>query len=40
VWYRLAVPELFDVLRATERLLDQVGHRIELCPHDFRGPRR
>lgn len=41
VWYRLAVPELFEVLRATEALLDQVGYRIELCPHGFRrGARR
>lgn len=40
VWYRLAVPELFDVLRATEGLLDHVGHQIELCPHDFRRAAR
>ena len=41
VWYRLAVPELFDVLLATEGLLGQVGHHIELCPNAFRrGARR
>lgn len=31
VLYRLARPELFDVLKTAEVLLDAVGHRIELC---------
>lgn len=31
VLYRLARPELADVLGSAEALLDAVGHRIELC---------
>ena len=31
VFYRLARPELFDVLATAESLLAAVGHRIELC---------
>lgn len=33
VFYSIASPDLFDVLRATERLLDSAGHDIELCPN-------
>jgi DNA-binding transcriptional ArsR family regulator len=40
VWYRLATPEVLEVLRAAEGLLAQVGSQIELCPNDFRGRRR
>jgi ArsR family transcriptional regulator, cadmium/lead-responsive transcriptional repressor len=40
VWYRLATPEVFDVMRAAEGLLAQVGSKIELCPNDFRGKRQ
>lgn len=31
VLYRLARPELFEVLKSAESLLEAVGHRIELC---------
>lgn len=31
VYYALAAPELFDVLRSAETLLASVGHHIELC---------
>lgn len=40
VWYRLATPEVFDVLQAAEGLLGQVGSKIVLCPNEFRGARR
>jgi ArsR family transcriptional regulator, cadmium/lead-responsive transcriptional repressor len=33
VYYSLATADLFDVLRAVERLLGSVGHQIELCPN-------
>jgi ArsR family transcriptional regulator, cadmium/lead-responsive transcriptional repressor len=33
VMYRLASPELFDVLRSAEALLEGVGHQIALCPN-------
>ena len=33
VLYRLARPELFDLLRAAEQLLDATGDRIQLCPN-------
>ncbi len=33
VFYRIAAPELFDVLRAAEALLGAVGERIALCPN-------
>ena len=33
--YRLARPELFDLLAAAERLLEATGDRVALCPaHD------
>lgn len=32
VYYALASPALFEVLRSTEVLLGSVGHRIRLCP--------
>src|SRR5215213_388700 len=31
VFYSLAHPELIDVLAATERLLAEVGHDVQLC---------
>ena len=33
VYYALASPELFEVLRSAEVLLESVGHRIALCPN-------
>ena len=39
VLYRLARPELFDVLKTAEVLLDAVGHRIELCSNYHGGTR-
>lgn len=33
VLYRLARPELFDLLKSAEVLLDAVGHTIDLCPN-------
>jgi ArsR family transcriptional regulator, cadmium/lead-responsive transcriptional repressor len=33
VYYSLAVPALFDVLRSAETLLSSVGDEIELCPN-------
>lgn len=33
VLYRLARPELFDVLRAAETLLESTGFQIALCPN-------
>ena len=32
VVYRLAHPELFELLRSAESVLDATGHRIALCP--------
>lgn len=37
VFYRIAEPEVFDVLRAAERLLAVTGTRIELCPNPLMG---
>lgn len=37
VVYRLAQPELFELLRAAESLLDATGQRIALCPNDEEG---
>lgn len=37
VYYSLAAPELFDVLRSAEALLESVGHDIALCPNDEGG---
>ena len=31
VFYRLARPELFEVLKSTETLLEAIGQRIDLC---------
>lgn len=39
VYYSLAAPELFDVLRSAETLLASVGHQIALCPN-YRGSGR
>jgi DNA-binding transcriptional ArsR family regulator len=39
VYYSLAGPELFDVLRSAETLLASVGHQIELCPNYEGGAR-
>ena len=33
VRYRVAHPEVIDVLRSAERLLSRTGHRIDLCPN-------
>ena len=33
VYYALAHPDLLDVLRSAEGLLDAVGHQIDLCPN-------
>lgn len=33
VFYRIAVPEVYDVLKAAEGVLAATGHRIELCPN-------
>lgn len=33
VFYRIAGSEIYDLLRAAERLLLETGHRIELCPN-------
>ena len=32
VFYRIAVPQVLDVLREAEQLLATVGHAVELCP--------
>ena len=32
VFYRIAVPEVLDLLHAAEQLLATVGHAVELCP--------
>lgn len=32
VFYTIAVPEVFDLLREAEQLLARVGHAVELCP--------
>ncbi|MDW3215663.1 MAG: metalloregulator ArsR/SmtB family transcription factor [Ilumatobacteraceae bacterium] len=32
-FYRIAHPEVIDVLRSAERLLEITGTRIELCPN-------
>ena len=31
--YALAQPEIFDLLRAAENLLDATGHAVSLCPN-------
>ena len=31
--YRLAHPELFDLLRSAEALLEATGNSIDLCPN-------
>lgn len=33
VFYRIALPEVYDVLRAAERVLAATGIAIELCPN-------
>lgn len=41
VFYRIAHPDVFDLLRTAERLLAATGHRIALCPnYDTRKRRR
>lgn len=32
VFYRIAVPEVLDLLREAEQLLATAGHAVELCP--------
>ena len=39
VWYRIAEPEVIDVIRAAERLLACTGERVDLCPN-YRAARR
>ena len=39
VFYSLAAPALFDVLRSAETLLESVGHHIELCSNYHGGTR-
>lgn len=39
VYYSLASPELLDLLRAAEGLLESVGHDIALCPNYEGGDR-
>ena len=39
VFYGLAAPELLDLLRSAELLLDSVGHQIDLCPNYRATPR-
>lgn len=34
VFYRIAVPEVYEVLKAAEGVLAATGHRIALCPND------
>ena len=38
-YYSVVSPELFDVLRSAEALLESVGHDIELCPNYTGGGR-
>lgn len=38
VLYRLACPELFDLLRSAEALLESTGYEIALCPN-YEDPR-
>lgn len=33
VRYRIAHPDVVDLLRAAERLLSRTGHQIDLCPN-------
>jgi len=33
VYYRIATQDVFPLLEAAEILLEDVGHRIELCPN-------
>ena len=37
VYYRLAGPQVLDMLAAAERLLSIHGWQIELCPHNTDG---
>lgn len=37
VYYSLAAPALFDVLRSAEALLESAGHHIELCSNYHGG---
>ena len=39
VWYRIAEPQVIDVIRAAERLLACTGERVDLCPN-YGAPRR
>jgi ArsR family transcriptional regulator, cadmium/lead-responsive transcriptional repressor len=39
VFYRIARPEVVNVLRAAEKLLAETGHAIDLCPN-FDNERR
>lgn len=40
VFYRIAHPEVFEVLRTVERLLTLTGNRIDLCPNYGTRKRR
>ena len=33
VYYRIATPEVVNVLRCAEALLARTGHRVDLCPN-------
>jgi len=39
VFYRIATPEVVDVLRSAEELLALTGDKIDLCPN-YTAPRR
>lgn len=38
VFYRIARPEVFGMLRSAEEVLAAVGHAVELCPNYEPGP--
>ncbi len=33
VWYRIAEPDVVAVIRSAERLLQQTGEQVDLCPN-------
>lgn len=33
VFYRIALPQIFDLLVAAERILAETGEQVELCPN-------
>ena len=40
VWYRIALPEVIEVVRAAEALLARTGHAVDLCPNYQAPPAR